>query len=337
MIPIAFPKRQSLKEGATLLAADVGGTKTALAWVEIRAGEIAIIRESVYPSKQFPTLLHVIQAFMADATLPERLSIAFAGPVHEGKAHATNLGWDIDIRQLSLETGIPQVFLINDLEAEAYGLAALKEEDLITIYAGDASPKGNAAILAPGTGLGEAGMYWDGSALHPFATEGGHTDFAPRNAFDWELLQYLQQKYGHVSWERVLSGPGICNIYDFLRDVKHWEEPAWLQENMKNQEPGAAIGSGALEGCPICVETLQVFARYLAVEASNLALKLNATGGVFIGGGIPPKIWNASLQTIFLEHYLQVGRLRPLMELVPVHIVLNTKAVLLGAAYYGKM
>ncbi len=337
MIPIAFPKRESLKEGATLLAADVGGTKTALAWVEIRAGEISIIREAVYSSKQFSTLLHVIRAFMADATLPERLSIAFAGPVHEGKAHATNLGWDIDIRQISLETGIPQVFLINDLEAEAYGLAALKEEDLITIYAGDTSPKGNAAIIAPGTGLGEAGMYWDGSALHPFATEGGHTDFAPRNAFDWDMLQYLQQKYGHVSWERVLSGPGICNIYDFLRDVKHREEPAWLQENMKNQEPGAAIGSGALEGCPICVETLQVFARYLAVEASNLALKLNATGGVFIGGGIPPKIWNASLQAIFLEHYLQVGRLRPLMELVPVHIVLNTKAVLLGAAYYGKM
>lgn len=337
MIPIAFPKRESLKEGATLLAADVGGTKTALAWVEIRAGEISIIREDVYSSKQFSTLLHVIRAFMADATLPERLSIAFAGPVHEGKAHATNLGWDIDIRQISLETGIPQVFLINDLEAEAYGLAALKEEDLITIYAGDTSPKGNAAIIAPGTGLGEAGMYWDGSALHPFATEGGHTDFAPRNAFDWDMLQYLQQKYGHVSWERVLSGPGICNIYDFLRDVKHREEPAWLQENMKNQEPGAAIGSGALEGCPICVETLQVFARYLAVEASNLALKLNATGGVFIGGGIPPKIWNASLQAIFLEHYLQVGRLRPLMELVPVHIVLNTKAVLLGAAYYGKM
>ncbi|MBK8426875.1 MAG: glucokinase [Lewinellaceae bacterium] len=337
MIPIAFPKRESLKEGATLLAADVGGTKTALAWVEIRAGEISIIREDVYSSKQFSTLLHVIRAFMADATLPERLSIAFAGPVHEGKAHATNLGWDIDIRQISLETGIPQVFLINDLEAEAYDLAALKEEDLITIYAGDTSPKGNAAIIAPGTGLGEAGMYWDGSALHPFATEGGHTDFAPRNAFDWDMLQYLQQKYGHVSWERVLSGPGICNIYDFLRDVKHREEPAWLQENMKNQEPGAAIGSGALEGCPICVETLQVFARYLAVEASNLALKLNATGGVFIGGGIPPKIWNASLQAIFLEHYLQVGRLRPLMELVPVHIVLNTKAVLLGAAYYGKM
>jgi glucokinase len=337
LIPIAFPKRQSLKEGATLLAADVGGTKTALAWVEIRDGEIVITRESVYPSKQFPTLLHVIQAFMADTALPERLSIAFAGPVHDGKAHATNLGWDIDTRQLSLETGVSQVFLINDLEAEAYGLAALKEQDLITIYAGDASPKGNAAILAPGTGLGEAGMYWDGSALHPFATEGGHTDFAPRNVFDWELLQYLQQKYGHVSWERVLSGPGICNIYDFLRDVKHWEEPAWLQENMKNQEPGAAIGSGALEGCPICVETLQVFARYLAVEASNLALKLNATGGVFIGGGIPPKVWNASLQAIFLEHYLQVGRLRPLMELVPVHIVLNTKAVLLGAAFYGKM
>lgn len=337
LVPIAFPKREALKEGVTLLAADVGGTKIDLALMEVQNGNLSIIRETVYPSRQFSSLLVAIRHFIGQSPLPERLSIAFAGPVQDGKAYATNLGWHIDTRVLSEETGIAQVFLINDLEAEAYGLAALKKEDLITFYAGNAAAKGNAAIIAPGTGLGEAGLYWDGSALHPFATEGGHTDFAPRNDFDWELLQYLHHKFGHVSWERVLSGPGICNIYNFLRDVKHWEEPAWLKENMKVQEPGAAIGAAAQEGCPICVETLQVFARYLAVEASNLALKLNATGGVFIGGGIPPKIWNGNLQAIFLEHYLQVGRLRPLMELVPVHIVLNTQAVLLGAAYYGKM
>ncbi|MBK7937171.1 MAG: glucokinase [Lewinellaceae bacterium] len=338
LVPIAFPDRkQVLPDGATLLAADVGGTKTILALIEIHDGDASFIKETVYPSRQFGSLAEAVRTFMAgSSSRPERFSIAFAGPVQEGKAYATNLGWHLDTRLLIEELGIPQVFLINDLEAEAYGLAALTEKDLVTIYPGKAQPKGNAAIIAPGTGLGEAGLYWDGAVLHPFATEGGHTDFAPRNDFDWELLQYLQNKYGHVSWERVVSGLGICNIYDFLRDVKNWEEPAEVQEQMKTRERGAVIGSSAQEGCPISMETLRVFMRYLAVESSNLALKLNATGGIFIGGGIPPKIWNEHLQAIFLEHFIQVGRLRPLIETVPVHVVLNTKAVLLGAAYYGK-
>lgn len=336
-VDIAFPERVPMREGASLLAADVGGTKTHLALVEVHDDEIRFVKEAVYPSKQFASLLEAIRLFIGDAPPPERLSIAFAGLVQDGKAFATNLGWTIDTRQLGEDLGIAQVFLINDLEAEAYGLAALKAEDLTTIYPGNAHVKGNAAIIAPGTGLGEAGLYWDGAALHPFATEGGHTDFAPRTPFDWELLQYLQEKHGHVSWERVVSGIGICNIYNFLRDGKHREEPDSLKEKMKAQEQGAVIGTGAQEGHPICVETLEVFTRYLAVETSSLAMKLNATGGVFIGGGILPKIWNEKLQAIFLEHFLQVGRLRPLIESVPVYLVLNTKAVLLGAAYYGKV
>lgn len=336
LVPIAFPKRSPLPEGASILAADVGGTKTVLGLFGIHGGELILIRENLFPSKQFGSLTEGIRHFLGTSSLPDRMSIAFAGPVQDGKAQATNLGWNIDIRTLRKETGIPEVFLINDLEAEAYGLATLSKLDLVVVYPGRQPAKGNAAIVAPGTGLGEAGLYWDGSALHPFATEGGHADFAPRNPFDWELLQYLQQQYGHVSWERVVSGMGICNIYNFLRDVKRWEEPGAMREKMKHQEPGAAIGAGAKDGFPICVETLQVFVRYLAVEASNLALKLNATGGIFIGGGIPPKIWTDELQTIFLEHFIQVGRLRPLIESVPVYVVLNTKAVLLGAARYGR-
>lgn len=334
--PIAFPKRQPIPEGATLLAADVGGTKTVLGLFKIHEGELTLIKETRYSSKEFPALTEVIRLFLDTAPLPERLSIAFAGPVLEGKAHATNLGWDIDTRSLSKVTHIPEVYLINDLEAEAYGLAALSKEDLVMIYPGHQPAKGNAAIIAPGTGLGEAGLYWDGAALHPFATEGGHTDFVARNEFDWELYQHLHKKFGHVSWERVVSGPGICNIYDFLRDVKLWEEPDWVKEKMKVREHGEVIGSSAREGCPISLETLRIFVRYLAVEASDLALKLNATGGIFIGGGIPPKIWNSDLQAIFLEHFIQVGRLRPLLESVPVYVVLNTKAVLLGAAHYGR-
>ena len=338
MIPIAFPKHPHLPDGSTLLAADVGGTKTNLALVEIRRGDISIVKEQIYPSKQFGSLAEAIRTFMADtARKPERVSIAFAGPVQDGKAYATNLGWHLNTKLLMEELDVPEVFLLNDLEAEAYGLAALAEQDLVMVYPGDGDTKGNAAIIAPGTGLGEAGLYWDGSALHPFATEGGHTDFAPRNLFDWELLQYLQNKYGHVSWERVVSGMGICNIYDFLRDVKRWEEPDWVREQMKSEEQGAVIGAGAQKGCPICMEALRVFVRYLAVESSNLALKLNATGGIYIGGGIPPKVWNEHLQEIFVEHFIQVGRLRPLIETVEVYVVLNPKAVLLGAAWYGKM
>ncbi len=337
LVSIAFPKRPPLKEGAQLLAADVGGTKTNLALAEIRKGDIHFVKETIYPSKQFGSLAEVIRTFMADVSRkPERVSIAFAGPVQDGKAYATNLSWHLNTRLLMEELSVPEVYLINDLESEAYGLAALNEKDIVTVYPGHTDARGNAAIIAPGTGLGEAGLYWDGAALHPFATEGGHTDFAPRNAFDWELLQYLQNKFGHVSWERVVSGMGICNIYDFLRDVKRWEEPVWVKERMKTEEQGAVIGSSAQEGCAICMETLRIFMRYLAVESSNLALKINATGGIFIGGGIPPKIWNDHLQEIFLEHFIQVGRLRPLIETVAVHVVLNQKAVLLGAAEYGK-
>jgi glucokinase len=336
MVTIAFPKRLPLKEGGTLLAIDVGGTKTDLAFVEVRNGEIAILKEEVYPSKEYTSLVDLIRKFNGTKQVPERLSIAFAGPVQDGKAFATNLGWSIDTRQLSADTNIPKVFLINDLEAEAYGLAALKEEDVRTIYPGHEDSKGNAAIIAPGTGLGEAGLFWDGAALHPFATEGGHCNFAPDTTLDWELYQYLHQKFGHVSWERLLSGPGICNIFDFLHEVKHREVPVWLDEKLKTAERAAVIGETALEGCPISVETMEIFVRYLAIESSNLALKLSATGGVFIGGGIPAKIWNEHLQAIFLEHFLQVGRLRSLVEQVPVRLVLNPKAVLLGAVYFGK-
>lgn len=335
LISIAFPKRPPLPEGGPLLAADVGGTKTQLALFELHDGTPVLVSEAVYPSKQFGSLTEVIRQFSGSSPLPQRLSIAFAGPVQAGKAKATNLDWSVDIKQLSAALNIPQVFLINDLEAAAYGLAALTEQDLLTIYPGKSPSEGNAAIIAPGTGLGEAGLFWDGGALHPFATEGGHSDFAPRNTFDWELLLYLQKQFGHVSWERVVSGPGIHQIYRFLRDVKQWEEPARMKSIFKDQDPAAAIGRGAQEGIPICEESLRLFARYLAIEASNLALKLKATGGIFIGGGVVPKIWNDDLRTVFLEHFFQVGRLRPLIEAVQVRLVLNEKLALLGAACYS--
>lgn len=334
-LPLAFPSIEPLAEGATLLAADVGGTKTDLALFAVADGRLKLLKEVVFPSKKFRSLAEMAARFNGQFPRPQRLSIAFAGPVQDGKAKATNLDWSIDVDQLRRELGIAEIWLLNDLEAEAYGLAGLRAEELVTVYAGGPASAGNAAIIAPGTGLGEAGLYWDGNALHPFATEGGHTDFAPRDAFDWELLLYLQNKYCHVSWERLVTGPGIEHIFRFLRDVKKWEVPDILHQKIKKYPLAAAIGTAAREDCPVCVETLRLFVRYLAIEASNLALKLKATGGVFIGGGIVPKIWNDYFQEVFLHHFFRVGRLQPLIESVPVQIILNPRTAMLGAALYG--
>lgn len=334
-ISIAFPKRPAMSNGTRLLAADIGGTKTDLALFEIHKGELMLMREVVFTSHKFSDVAEMLQRFNGEKPIPERLSIAFAGPVQDGKAEATNLNWHIDTAQLSRTLGIPKVYLINDLEAEAYGLAGLAASELRTVYPGLANAGGNAAIIAPGTGLGEAGLYWDGASLRPFATEGGHADFAPRDEFDWRLLEYLQKKFGHVSWERVVSGPGIENIFRFLRDHKNWDVPASLRAKMKDHDMAEAIGLAAESDCPVCVQTLRRFVQYLAVEASNLALKFKATGGVYLGGGILPKIWNEHLEAVFFEQFVQVGRMQPLLESMPVYLVLNPKTALIGAALYG--
>lgn len=336
VVPIAYPKRTPLPDGSRFLAADVGGTKTHLALLEVAGASWRLMREQVYPSRAFATFPDIIHAFIGEDAMPLRLSIAFAGPVQDGVAQATNLVWAIDSKLLEQQLGIPEVFLLNDLEAGAYGLGMLQPGELLTIFGGQAVRRGNGGVIAPGTGLGEAGLFWDGAKMHPFAGEGGHTDFAPKSALDWELQQYLQQQFGRVSWERVLSGPGMVNIFHFLKDVKKRDAPDWLLRRMEDADPAAAIGEGTRQHLPICLETHRLFVKYLAIEASDLALKLNATGGIFIGGGIPPKIWTDELTDVFNEHFFEVGRLRTLMERIPVALVLNPKAVLLGAIGYAQ-
>ena len=335
MVPIAFPERNPMPDGATLLSADVGGTKTHLALFVAKGRTLEMLNEAIYPSKGHATLTDIIRLFLSEKQVPIRLSIAFAGPVQDGHAQATNLHWLIDTRQLSQELSIPEVYLINDLESGAYGLGLLGPNDLLNIHMGNPERQGNCGIIAPGTGLGEAGLFWDGKALHPFAGEGGHTDFAPRSPLDWELQQYLQQQFGRVSWERVLSGPGMVNIFSFLRDVKKREVPEQLTAQMNSMDPAAAIGQGTQDNIPVCRETHRLFVKYLAIEASDLALKLNATGGIYICGGIPPKIWSDELTDVFEEHFFEVGRLRTLLEQIPVFLVLNARNVMLGAAGYG--
>lgn len=335
LIPIAFPKQQPPPEGTAVLAADIGGTKTDMALFEIKNGLPELIREHRFSSKKYSSLADIARDFMQEHPMPKRFCVSFAGPVQQGKATGTNLHWNIDSQEISENLGIHPVFLINDLEANCYGLAALKEEDLLVIYPGKNHEPGNAAVISPGTGLGEGGLFWDGEAYRPFATEGGHAHFAPRNELDWKMFLYLEKKYGHVSWERVISGPGICMIFNFLRDVEGWEVPEVLKEEMETTDPAAAISIAATEGCPICVETLRLFTRFMAQEAANLAMKLKTTGGLYIGGGIIPKIWNQEHHAIFYEYFFAVGRLEPLVAAVPVTIILNPKTAMWGAAYYG--
>lgn len=333
-IPIATNQLSVAETNILILAADIGGTKTDIALFEIRGNRPEMIKEKVYQSKDWDSFSGIVHDFQDPGMKINILSVAVAGPVQGDKVKLTNLDWTLDREQLCQDTGIEEVVLINDLEANAYGLAVLSNEDFRQVYAATQHLEGNAAIIAPGTGLGEAGFYWDGEAFHPFATEGGHEDFAPRDELDIELFRFLQQRFGHVSWERVISGPGIFNIYQFLRDVKGRPEPNVLREKLNHGDPAHIISSLANE-FPICKETMLLFVKYLAVEASNLALNFKATGGLFIGGGIIPKIWNNSLQNVFLEHFFQVGRLRPLTEAVPVYIILNPQTALLGAAYFG--
>ena len=335
LVPIAFPNPRAILSPVPVLAADVGGTKTHLTLFEVDNERIHLVREATYASQDYPSFGTIIKDFKKGGSLPERLSIGFAGPVVEGKARATNLNWMIDAEILSKELDIPDIFLLNDLESNAYGLAALTAEDFDTLDRGDQHGGGNAAIIAPGTGLGEAGLFWDGTQYHPFATEGGHTDFGPRKGIDIDLFNYLTKKYGHVSWERLVSGMGIYEIYIFLLKYRKVKEKSWMRDKINEGDASAAISYGAKNGCAICRETFVMFWRYLAEESANLVLKLKAIGGLYIGGGIAPKNLDHFNRELFMNFFHEAGRLRPLLEEIPVHIILNEKTALYGAALYG--
>lgn len=276
----------------------------------------------------------MVDRFLWDSDSPDRLCFGVAGPVQNGKVKTTNVAWQLDSRELSKRYNNKPVYLINDLEATAYGLALLEEKDIRTMYETEQKTDGNIALIAPGTGLGEAGLYWDGSHYHPFATEGGHCDFAPRTETDAELYFHLQKKFGYVSWERLVSGTGIVNIFEFLRDKKGRAIPPWLAEKMLTHDPAAVISEYA-EEVSVCSETIELFFRFLATEASNLALKLKAMGGVYIGGGIIPKIIRLLDSDHFLKWFRDTGRMKPLIKAISVKFILNERTALLGAAYYG--
>ncbi len=312
-----------------ILAGDVGGTNSRLALFE----ESSLLALEIFPSAHYASLRDVVKAFRGKHSQPvEAACLAVAGPVLEGKSHLPNLPWpEIDASQLAQDLGAP-VRLANDLEANAYGIAVLTPEDLVPVNIGAPNPSGNRVLISAGTGLGEAGLLSDNGEYKPWACEGGHCDFAPRNPTEIALLEFLMKEFDHVSCERVLSGPGLHNIYRFLRDTGRAEEPRWLAERLAAEDASAVISElGMKYESSICVQALELFVAIYGAEAGNLALKGLATGGVYIGGGIAPKILQKLLGRPFLEGFCSKGRSRPLMESMPIHVILNDKTALLGA------
>ena len=338
LLPLAFqhPDFNSDKP-ITILAGDVGGTKTNMAMYRADVNGITKLREARYASQEYTSLTEIIIHFTS-TEWPDRICMAVAGPVLHGKVSLTNLLWQLDSNAMSTALKVPVSFL-NDLEANAYGLAGLHSNELATINTGNAGSTtvtGNIAIIAAGTGLGEAGMYFDGQRYHPFPTEGGHCGFAPRTEIDVSLWRFLGQQHAHVSWERILSGPGIHAIFQFLTTVERRLIPAWLQEQLLEDDPAAVISNAAQHRQePVCIETLESFSRYLAIEAANLVLKLKATGGCYLSGGIAPKVLPFLQTDQWYKHFIDAGRMKSLLEEVPVYVILNSKTPLLGAAYYG--
>jgi glucokinase len=323
-----------MKKRFNILAGDIGATKTLLALFTHNNDELILLHEEKFITKNCREFGTVIKNFLNKNKKPDIICLGVAGPVMDGKVDITNISLELDSKQLSAALDDTPVYLVNDLEAAAYGLSQLKTEDFYTIHEGRKNSTGNIAVIAPGTGLGEAAAWWDGKAHHPFATEGGHCDFAARTRTDFRLLNYLGEKFGHVSWERLLSGPGIVNIFKFLQTKMEITIPTWLQERLVNEDAAIVISSNAQE-IDVCNETMQLFFRYLATEAAHLALKTKATGGLFIGGGILPQIVSLLDHDSFVKQFTDFGRLNYLLEAIPVKIIINTRTALLGAAVLG--
>ncbi len=323
-----------------ILAGDIGGTNTRLALCERTEKGFRITDEDEFSSSAFSGLKDIVDEFLdARSGKIEHACFGVPGPVTSETVKLANLPWAVDAQQIRELIGGGKVGLLNDLEANAYGLDELEETDFAVLNSGDPNCRGNAAIMSAGTGLGEAGMHFEEemSILRPFASEGGHADFAPRTDLEIELLQFLRARFGRVSVERVVSGQGLENIYEFLRDGKSEVEPVWLAKEIEvNGDAAAVISTNALNGkSSLCEKALDIFVAIYGAEAGNLALKMLATGGIFLGGGIAPKILSKLREPVFLESFCDKGRMRELLEKVPVRVVLNDKAALLGAAHFA--
>jgi glucokinase len=321
-----------------IVAGDVGGTHARLGAFSEGGTQPALIRAQVFASRDYKGLVDVVREFLGNDKEPVKIfCFGVAGPVDQGVAHATNLHWALDERPMSASLGAP-VLLINDLEANAYGIATLGPGDIATLQTGEPGKRANQCVVSAGTGLGEAGLFWDGAAHRPFACEGGHTTFAPGNKEEIALLEYLMRGLGHVSWERLLSGPGLHNIYKFLRDTGRGAEPAWLAEQLADGDPASAIAEAAIHGkSELCEQALDMFIALYGSEAGNMALKTLSLGGVYLGGGIAPRIVGRLREGVFAEAFAAKGRMRGLLEKIPIHVIVNDRTALKGAARCGAL
>jgi glucokinase len=323
-----------------LLAADVGGTKTSLGIYSTESGPREPIAESTLPSGRYASLEELVSEFLSGLRIKaDRASFGVAGPVLGGRARITNLPWVIDAAHLRGALNLRSVRLFNDIEAIAYGVPLLMSEDLRTLNEGEPVKHGTWAVIASGTGLGEAFLIWNGERYQAYPSEGGHADFGPNSTVEIELLGYLKNKLGHVSLERICSGQGFPNVYAFLKERGYEKEQDWLAMEMSSAEdPTPVIINAALNTerrCELCSAALSVFVSALGAEAGNLALKVVATGGVFIGGGIPPRIISLLNDGIFMESFTNKGRFSEMVSRIPVHVILNPKVALIGAAFHG--
>jgi glucokinase len=320
-----------------ILAGEIGGTRTRLAAYRTEGNRLQLVVEKIYMSQEHAGLADILPQFIRSEGIPVHSAcFGVAGPVRAGRSKISNLPWIIDAKELAKQLKLASVGLLNDLEAYAYGIDALESKDFITLADGSEDAEGNRAVISAKTGLGVAGLYWDGFRHHPFACEGGHADFAPKNELQTELLVHLQKKYGRVSCERILSGPGIKHIYEFLRDAHKAEEPSWLRDQLAAApDQPALISKLAVEGkAPLCEQTLSLFVSVFGAEAGNCALHYMSTGGIFIGGTIAAKIQQKMKDGDFMRAFIDKGRMEAILKDIPVKIIVNDDCGLLGAARY---
>lgn len=323
-----------------ILAGDIGGTKLHFGLFSRQRGLRRPLAEAVYPSAEHDSLESAALRFLDETgRRATKVVLAVAGPVLNGRARITNLPWVIDETRLRKTLKASAATLLNDVEAIAAALPYLKKKDLVCLRAGKPDRRGNQAVIAPGTGLGEAFLCWNGERYRALPSEGGHADFAPASPLQDQLLAFLRARHGHVSYERVCSGIGIATLYGFLREDGHAREPAWFAQRLSRAaDPVPVIVEKALDPenpCGICVRTLDLFTAILGAEAGNVALKILATGGVFLGGGIPPRVLPFLKKELFAESFLRKGRMRDLVGRIPVYVITNPRAALLGAAAQG--
>jgi glucokinase len=319
-----------------VLAGDVGGTKTDLGLFKQSGAALELVREHRYATAQFDSLESVCAAFLG-ADTANAVCMGVPGPIIDGRGHATNVPWELSNDSLSRALKGAPVRLINDLAAIAYGVVHLKSDEVAVLHRAENPPQhGNVAVIAAGTGLGESALVWENDKYYAVASEGGHSDFAPHGAEQIELLRFLTAEFGHVSYERVLSGPGLFNIYRFLRRESRADEPAWLRDEIAKGDSSAAVSAAALAGRdPVCVQALTMFCDIYGSEAANLALKVLSLGGVYLGGGIAPKILPMLTGGAFVKGFLAKGRLNEILKRMEVRVSLNAAAGLLGAAHYA--